>query len=353
MPSAKQHDAEQLSAPFPYYGGKRRVAPIIWKALGDPTLYIEPFIGSAAALLGRPLDEGFPGGRLEIINDADAFVANLWRSIKHDPAAVARRCDHPLSELDMLARHRRLCDHKRKRRLVERMGLEPEYFDAVAAGDWLYLKSAWIGGGICEAEWFGPGDARNRGTCINAGKIPQLNVNGVFARSRRQAVTKIITALSARLRHLSITCGDWSRIFFPSLMQKHRCGIFLDPPYAHSTGRDKTLYRIEMESTDGVAEFCRRHGKKKNVRIVLAGLDGEYDLPGWRVIPWSASHCFGRDEKSGKRHLERLWISPHCQPVDVADAPHRHTKGARWRPRSKPPTNPARRRPERSSSRTR
>lgn len=254
---------------------------------------------------------------------------------------------------DMLARHRRLCDHKRKRRLVERMGLDAEYFDAVAAGDWLYCKSAWIGGGICEAEWFGPGDERNRGTCISGGKIPQLNVNGIFARSRRQAVTKIIAALSDRLRHLSITCGDWSRIFFPSLMQKHRCGIFLDPPYAHSTGRDKTLYRIEMESTDGVAEFCRRHGKKKNVRIVLAGLDGEYDLPGWRVIPWSASHCFGRDEKSGKRHLERLWISPHCQPVDVADAPHRHTKGARWRPRSKPGSKPVRRHRERSSSRPR
>ena len=26
-----------LSAPFPYFGGKRRAAPRIWQALGDPS----------------------------------------------------------------------------------------------------------------------------------------------------------------------------------------------------------------------------------------------------------------------------------------------------------------------------
>ena len=32
-----------LAAPFPYFGGKRRAAPIIWEALGDPGGYVEPF----------------------------------------------------------------------------------------------------------------------------------------------------------------------------------------------------------------------------------------------------------------------------------------------------------------------
>ena len=43
-----------LRAPFPYFGGKRRAAPIIWAALGDPGGYVEPFAGSAAVLLARP-----------------------------------------------------------------------------------------------------------------------------------------------------------------------------------------------------------------------------------------------------------------------------------------------------------
>lgn len=333
MPSAKHHDGEQLSAPFPYFGGKRRVAATIWQALGDPSLYIEPFIGSAAALLGRPLSSDFPAGRMEIVNDADAFVANLWRAIRHKPAAVARRCGLPLSELDMLARHRRLCAPRRKRRLVDRVGLDPEFLDAVAAGDWLYCKSAWIGGGLCEGQWHGPGDDRNRGSCVNGSKLPELNVGGIFARSRRQRIGEIIASLAARLRHVSIACGDWSRVFYPSLLAKHRCGIFLDPPYDLSTGRSNHLYRVEKSSTEDVAEFCRRHGRRRNVRIVLAGLEGEYDLPGWRVIRWSAGHCFRSESTIRNRHRERRWLSPHCQPVESGGKPHRHTRDARWRPR--------------------
>ena len=57
-----------LSAPFPYFGGKRRAAPIIWQALGDPSGYVEPFAGSAAVLLARP---PFKGRRTETLNDAD------------------------------------------------------------------------------------------------------------------------------------------------------------------------------------------------------------------------------------------------------------------------------------------
>jgi len=39
-----------LAAPFPYFGGKRRAAPIVWRRLGDPSGYVEPFAGSAAVL---------------------------------------------------------------------------------------------------------------------------------------------------------------------------------------------------------------------------------------------------------------------------------------------------------------
>ena len=49
-----QGDEVTLAAPFPYFGGKRRAAPAIWRALGDPSGYVEPFAGSAAVLLARP-----------------------------------------------------------------------------------------------------------------------------------------------------------------------------------------------------------------------------------------------------------------------------------------------------------
>ena len=43
-----------LKAPFPYFGGKATVADVVWKALGQPKHYIEPFFGSGAVLLNRP-----------------------------------------------------------------------------------------------------------------------------------------------------------------------------------------------------------------------------------------------------------------------------------------------------------
>ena len=43
-----------LKAPFPYYGGKARLAPQIWERLGNPEVYVEPFAGSLACLLARP-----------------------------------------------------------------------------------------------------------------------------------------------------------------------------------------------------------------------------------------------------------------------------------------------------------
>lgn len=64
-----------MKAPFPWFGGKRRVAPIIWQAFGDVDNYVEPFAGSLAVLLERP---AWHKRRAETVNDADQFLANLF-----------------------------------------------------------------------------------------------------------------------------------------------------------------------------------------------------------------------------------------------------------------------------------
>jgi hypothetical protein len=74
-----------IAAPFPYFGGKRRAAPSVWRELGDPSGYVEPFAGSAAVLLARPR---FDGRRVETINDADGWLINMWRAIQLRPSEV-------------------------------------------------------------------------------------------------------------------------------------------------------------------------------------------------------------------------------------------------------------------------
>jgi DNA adenine methylase len=70
-----------LSPPFPWFGGKRRVADIVWKALGDVPNYVEPFAGAAAVLLARP-DSHEWARHTETINDKDGLLVNLWRALK-------------------------------------------------------------------------------------------------------------------------------------------------------------------------------------------------------------------------------------------------------------------------------
>lgn len=47
-------DTIKLKAPFPYFGGKSRVASIVWERFGDIANYVEPFFGSGAMLIARP-----------------------------------------------------------------------------------------------------------------------------------------------------------------------------------------------------------------------------------------------------------------------------------------------------------
>ena len=84
----------------PYFGGKRRAAATVWAALGNVSRYIEPFLGSGAVLLAspsRPLSE--------LVNDLDHNVANLWRSLQHDPDEVLRVASAPCSEAELKARY--------------------------------------------------------------------------------------------------------------------------------------------------------------------------------------------------------------------------------------------------------
>lgn len=84
-----------LTAPFPYFGGKRRAAPIIWRELGDPAGYVEPFAGSAAILLARP---AFKGRRVRDIEHTQCYLCEWAETIelcdKRPSYTLVRACEH-------------------------------------------------------------------------------------------------------------------------------------------------------------------------------------------------------------------------------------------------------------------
>lgn len=72
-----------LRAPFPWFGGKEKVAAIVWERFGDVTNYVEPFAGSLAVLLNRP-----HAPQIETVNDLDGMVANFWRALQAAPKII-------------------------------------------------------------------------------------------------------------------------------------------------------------------------------------------------------------------------------------------------------------------------
>ena len=85
-----------------------------------------------------------PKRNREIACDKDGMVVNAWRGIQNDPDAVAFYADYPTYHDDLTARRYWLADWRDHNR--EQLTRDPLYYDAQAAGWWIYCVSSWIGG---------------------------------------------------------------------------------------------------------------------------------------------------------------------------------------------------------------
>ncbi len=320
--------ATPIPAPFPWFGGKRKVAADVWARFGEAKNYVEPFFGSGAVLLGRPNVAG-----LETINDLDGYVCNFWRSIKLDPDAVAEHADNPVNENDLHARHVWLLQQRDS--LRPRLEGDPDWHDSKIAGWWVWGMACWIGSGFCSGNgpWWvdenrklvhlGNGQGVNRqrvhlgnnGQGVNRQRV-HLGNNGQGEEPQARLIPWF-RALADRLARVRVCSGDWSRVCGPSVTFKHgMTAVFLDPPYADTADRASDLYRVDDESVaHDVREWAIENGKRPDMRIALCGYEGEHVMPdSWSVQSWSAGDGFGGQAsertKNGKR--ERIWYSPAC-----------------------------------------
>jgi hypothetical protein len=342
-----------LSAPFPWFGGKRKVAAEVWSRFGSVDNYVEPFFGSGAVLLGRPHPKGN-----ETVNDLDGYVSNFWRAVQHDPEATAQWADWPVSENDLHARHVWLLQQRET--LRPRLEGDPWFYDAKIAGWWVWGIACWIGSGFCSGNgpWWVNEDRQlvhlgNNGQGVNR-KLVHLGNNGqgvnrqlvhlgdngqgvnrklVHLGDNGQGVNRKLVhlgdngrgvrlapwfkVLSERLKRVRVCSGDWTRVCGPSVTFKHGVtGVFLDPPYADTAGRQGDLYREDSESiAHAVREWAIENGSNPLLRIALCGYEGEHEMPDeWSVYEWSAGDGFGGQAKdrSGNGERERIWFSPAC-----------------------------------------
>jgi DNA adenine methylase len=304
-----------MKAPFPYFGGKSRVADIVWERFGHVRNYIEPFAGSLAVLLERPL----PFKGIEIVNDADGLLTNFWRSMCEKPDDVVRYADQPVNEAELHAKHLWLV--RNRNTITEKLMADPHWCDPLAAGWWVWGISAWIGDGWCSGE--GPWteiDGVFVKTNLKNGvhrKLPCISPKG----TNRPTGIQCLQAVKDRVKKVRVICGDWGRAVTNSAMVfdgSTPCGIFLDPPYSTSAGWCGDIYAVNNDVASDVRRWCILNGSREELRIALCGYEGEHEeleKHGWTVFSWKTKGGYGSQSDGKGRdnsERERIWFSPHC-----------------------------------------
>lgn len=334
-----------LKAPFPWFGGKSRVAAEVWERFGDARNYVEPFAGSCAVLLRRP---GWTAQTrwVETVNDADLLLVNFWRALRVDPDGVAAWCDYPVSGIDLTARHRWLVQEARPALRALRLDRDPEVCDVKAAGWWVWGISQWIGSGWCPevAPEFERGET-DRAAGLHE-KMPHISCGygmGIHQRFDRipgvaeqapfvgafcygQGIHQrfdggalaFLRRLAQRLRHVRLCHGDWSAVCGDTptdVKGRVLTAVFLDPPYDGHEG----VYGAAPVSSD-VRAWAQAAGERPTMRIALCGYGEEHDAlltHGWTRTGWKAGGGYSNQRDGGETnnaHREAIWYSPHCLP---------------------------------------
>ena len=341
-------------APWPWFGGKRHAAPLVWSRLGDVGHYCDPFCGSLAMLLMRP-HVANRTYHSETVNDLDGYVVNAWRSIQAHPQETAEWASWPVSEADLHARHLWLLAWARDG-AVDKLSGTVGWCDPRAAGYWMWGQSSWIGSGWCSGHgaWVVGTDGRltkraggdvhrklphirDDGQGVNR---PQLREEGVGGEPEFHPMTmpelrRWFDFLSARLRHVRILNGDWRRLttngatISLSVDERSPCGMFLDPPYSTAERADDLYARDSGTVAADVRQWCLEHGDDPLYRIALAGFEGEGHeelvAHGWTEEEWYKAGFLtggmGNTAGTGKTQAsrDRIWFSPHClRPAEAA-----------------------------------
>lgn len=368
-PRVLEARATRLHSPFPWFGAKGNVAAEIWARFGNPANYIEPFAGSLAVLLSRPVDHEW-WSKNETVNDLDGNIANWHRAVSRAPDEVAAHASQPVNEVDLTSRHLWLVQNAEA--LRTRLLADPDFCDPRAAGWWVWGISCWVGGEWCTG--IGPHTGSDAPSITNGGtapgvyrKIPMVSgahggkgihkpiplqpdtdsplgdvTGGIpdVAGAYREHLSEQFSALGSRLRRVRVSCGDWARVLGNAAVpaKGKQTAVFLDPPYA-PTERRGDLYAVgdgrRDQQTLPVHEAARQWALSKTddpaYRIAYCSYstaeeDALFEAAGWVPYRWQARGGYGLAAHAGdtrartNRDREVIWFSPSCDNPEAAPA---------------------------------
>lgn len=232
-----------MKAPFPYYGGKTRIAADIAALMPEHTHYVEPFAGALSVLFAKPKS------LVETVNDINGDIVNFFRVLRDRPTELERAC--------VLTPHSRQ-EHADARDLEVEDELER---------------------------------ARRTFVLLSQGRNASLRKTGwahfqnpAGAGSRPQYIQKMVGrfgALAARLLDVTLENRDGVQVIREFGRFKENL-LYVDPPYLAST-RTSSGYAAEFSRPDQHAELLEVLAECK-AAVILSGYPSvlyEASLKGW------------------------------------------------------------------------
>ncbi|MBS1702873.1 MAG: DNA adenine methylase [Armatimonadetes bacterium] len=256
-----------------WHGGKFRLRDHILPLFPAHTSYIEPYGGGASILMAKPPT------RIEVYNDIDSEVVNLFRVLR-DPVRSEKLCRQ--IELTLYSREEfEDCYAKPSKNSVER------------ARRFVTMSFQCIGNKHTDEKtgW--------RTRTSKALWSPCLAWTGW---------PKEIPIFCARLREVIIEHRPALEIF--DIYDDEDALFYVDPPYPKSTRqmRQKDVYACELTDDDHVVLLEKLKGLKG--MVVLSG----YECPLYsdRLEGWTR-HDFSARAQTNAPRIESVWCSPNCQ----------------------------------------
>lgn len=251
-------------------GAKWSIAERIINMMPEHKIYIEPFFGSGAVFFNKP------SCNLEILNDLDNEVVNLFKVIRDYPEELANKIYFtPYSRKEYKESYKRndkeLDDIEKAREFLIRSNM-------ARAGMQYYTSSFRVCGPKLAEK------VKQRVT-REWNKIPQNILNA-----------------ADRLKYAEI-----ENINALDLIKKYNrddCLIYVDPPYLLSTRKQK-YYNVEMTENEEHIELLNIL-KNHSGSVIISGYDSDlYNdiLIGWNRISIKAN------AEQGKKRTEVLWYN--------------------------------------------
>lgn len=197
---------------IPWIGGKRRLAKFILPIFPDHGCYVEPFAGGAALFFLKG------ESNVEVINDVNGELINLYRVVKH--------------HLDEFIRHFRWALVSRQEFLWHQNARIETLTDIQRASRFFYLQKTSFGGKVA-GQTFG----------ISTTSAPRLNL---------LRIEEELSAAHMRLSRVFIEHLSWSECV--RRYDRPHTLFYLDPPYWGTEG-----YGVDfgLEQYDLMAQLAK------------------------------------------------------------------------------------------------